>query len=98
MTNMNISREISRPYQIQENKRSIKNCLFKLEILLHLDCDEEFIVEDGKECKGEEDHSKEIGNEDVIPENHYWENSDEYTISESYHQENLYEDVITRLL
>ena len=35
---------------------------------MHLDCHEEFIVEDGKECKGEENHSKEIGNEDVIPE------------------------------
>ena len=49
----------------------IKNCLFKLPILLHLDCHEEFIVEDGKEGKGEEDHSKEIGDEDIIPENHH---------------------------
>ena len=40
---------------------------------LHLNCDEEFIVEANKEGKGEEDHSKEIGDEDVIPENIFFE-------------------------
>ena len=35
----------------------------------HLNCGEEFIVEASKEDKGEEDHSKEICNENVIPEN-----------------------------
>ena len=38
---------------------------------LDLDCHEKFEVEDGKERKGKEDHSKEIGNEDIIPENYY---------------------------
>ena len=65
---LNIAELIVLAFRMSEKKQDkIYEELFVR--ISHLNCGEEFIVEADKEDKGEEDHSKEISNKDVIPEN-----------------------------